>query len=43
MPLPGIPLVKEETVKEDGRFLIYYTFPEDDTATPNTPTEDAHV
>ena len=25
-PLP-VPMEKEKTVKEDGRFLYYYTFP----------------
>lgn len=44
MPLPGIPLVKQETVKDDGRFLIYYTFPEDDATPQGEKTmEDAHV
>ena len=43
MPLPGIPLVKNETVKDDGRFLIYYTFPQDGAAPPREQTEDAHV
>lgn len=26
LPLP-VPMVKEATVKDDGRFLFYYTFP----------------
>ena len=32
MPLP-VPMVKEATVKEDGRLLFYYTFPAE---TPQT-------
>lgn len=43
MPLPGIPLEKQETVKEDGRFLIYYTFPEDAKTPSSEKAEDAHV
>ena len=26
------PMVKEATVKDDGRFLFYYSFPEKDSA-----------
>ena len=32
-PAPMIKeMIKEETVKDDGRTLIYYTFPEDQEA-----------
>lgn len=39
-----VPMTKEETVKDDGRTLIYYTFPGDQAAPmpPATP-EAAHV
>jgi len=39
------PMTKEETVKDDGRTLIYYTFPEDDQEAPVPPAtpEAAHV
>ncbi len=39
-----VPMIKEETVKDDGRTLIYYTFPngQDDPAPPVIP-EAAHV
>lgn len=44
---PPVPrdMVKEETVKDDGRTLIYYTFPEDDAQAPAPPSapEAAHV
>ena len=46
MPLPGIPMIKRETVKDDGRPLIYYTFPAEDGGTeapPGESAEDAHV
>lgn len=39
-----IPMTKEETVKDDGRTLIYYTFPDDQAApTPPAAPEAAHV
>lgn len=31
-PVPSLELVREETVREDGRYLIYYTFTEPGTA-----------
>ena len=34
-------MVKEETVKDDGRTLIYYTFP--DVKVLSDAEEDAHV
>ena len=38
------PMTKEETVKNDGRTLIYYTFSDDRAApTPPAPQEAAHV
>jgi len=39
-----IPMIKEETVKDDGRTLIYYTFPDDQNAqaSPDVP-EAAYV
>ena len=38
------PMIKEETVKDDGRTLIYYTFPDDQAApTPPAGQEAAHV
>ena len=39
------PMTKEETVKEDGRTLIYYTFPEtQEVAPPVSPGQEAtHV
>lgn len=39
-----VPIIKEETVKDDGRILIYYTFPDDRDAPPaSAAQEDAHV
>ena len=32
---PPVPMVKEETVKEDGRILIYYTFPPEAPPAPD--------
>lgn len=47
MPLPGIPMVKRETVKDDGRFLNYYTFPpesdEDKSSGGGENVEAGHV
>ncbi len=42
--LNSVSMIKEETVKDDGRTLIYYSFPEDQdaSASPATP-EAAHV
>ena len=39
------PMIKEETVKDDGRTLIYYFFPEDEPQAPIAPAspEAAHV
>jgi hypothetical protein len=39
------PMIKEETVKDDGRTLIYYTFPEERAAPapPSPSVEAAHV
>jgi hypothetical protein len=35
-------MIKEETVKEDGRTLIYYTFPEEQAApAPPSPSPEA--
>lgn len=47
-PFPNdtlLPMTKEETVKDDGRTLIYYFFPEDDPQAPAPPRapEAAHV
>lgn len=36
-----LPMVKEETTKDDGRTLIYYSFPDAPTATATE--EDTHV
>ena len=33
------PMIKEETVKDDGRTLIYYTFPEDQDAPTSSATQ----
>ncbi len=39
-----VPMSKEETVKDDGRTLIYYTFPDDEDASTSSATEEAaHV
>ncbi len=35
-------MIKTETVKEDGRTLIYYTFPPDNAPTETAQEED-HV
>ncbi len=32
--MPTVPMVKEATVKEDGRLLYYYTFPDREEETP---------
>jgi len=44
IPMNGKEMIKEETVKDDGRTLIYYTFP-DDQDVPSAPAtqEAAHV
>ncbi len=44
-PAPVIKdMIKEETVKDDGRTLIYYTFPDDPQApAPPMAPEAAHV
>jgi hypothetical protein len=41
----AMPMFKEETVKDDGRTLIYYSFPDDpDVPAPGASLpEDAHV
>ena len=33
------PMIKEETVKDDGRTLIYYTFPEAQDAPTSSATQ----
>ncbi len=46
-PIPmiePISMIKEETVKDDGRILIYYTFPDDqDAPAPPATQEDTDV
>ena len=39
------PMIKEETIKDDGRTLIYYTFPDaQDAPAPSNPLPEAtHV
>ena len=39
------PMLKEETRKDDGRILIYYTFPDTSSETPilSAVSEDTHV
>jgi len=40
----SVPMIKEETVKDDGRTLIYYTFPDDSDAPASSATQEAaHV
>lgn len=39
----SIPMIKEETVKDDGRTLIYYTFPADGDVPAAPAMEAAHV
>ena len=38
-----VPMMKEETVKDDGRTLIYYTFPADEDVPDAPAPEAAHV
>jgi hypothetical protein len=40
--LSTVPMLKETTVKEDGRFLYYYTFSTSNLESKETP-EDADV
>lgn len=39
----SIPMIKEETVKDDGRALIYYTFSDEGSAPDAPAPEAAHV
>ena len=41
--LNSVPMIKEETVKDDGRTLTYYTFPVDEDVPSVPAVEAAHV
>jgi len=38
-----VPMVKEATVKDDGRFLFYYSFPSTSNAAVKAEQEDKNV